>query len=186
MRPAETIESLCERFHAKARKAPNGCWEWLGRFDSYGHAFLRTALRTGAPESVMVSHVAWRLQHGEWSKHKLRRICETGGCCNPAHLVKTEARSPWAGVSARKRRSTKLSAGQVRAIVAEWRAALEAFTSLQDLGRRYKCAPSTIAGVLAARGLPTRLEVGASARLAEDAHYRKRQIEAQRKRQGVG
>lgn len=186
MRPPETIESLTDRFQSniKADKA-TGCWHWGGFISVLGYAHMRTKLRTGRPENVPVTHVAWRLQFGVWPRQCVARTCDSGDCMNPEHLRLTEAEARWCSEHQRGRnRSKKLTKGQVSAIVRRWKAYLEHRTTLKELAAEFGCCSDTVASVLAARGLPTRADLKDATR-PEDPAYRREWLKARQQHAAI-
>ena len=76
-----------ERFNAKVRKDPNGCWIWIAAKDRYGYGvFMPDARRTG--KRFLARAHRWAYEHfvGPLDGRHLHHKCETRACVNPAHL----------------------------------------------------------------------------------------------------
>jgi len=74
--------TLAERFWAKVRQQPSGCWLWTGQVDREGYGLVTSKPRQSA------HRMAWTLTRGPIPAGKLVRhyTCNNRQCCNPSHL----------------------------------------------------------------------------------------------------
>ena len=77
-------EKFINRFWAKVKKLPNGCWDWQGSLmpkTKYGQ------VRVGG--KIRRSHqVAYSIHHRKPIPALLRHYhCNNSKCCNPSHLL---------------------------------------------------------------------------------------------------
>lgn len=74
-------ESDERRIGERIKPQPDGCWLYNGRADEY------VSIRTKAGQSSVHRWVYSTLVGPIDEGCHLHHICETKGCCNPAHLV---------------------------------------------------------------------------------------------------
>jgi hypothetical protein len=81
------MKTLDERFWAKVKKSPDGCWEWQGRINEYGYGIVWFN-KNGYRYNERAHRVAWKLQYkreigkGLFACHK----CDNTKCVRPDHL----------------------------------------------------------------------------------------------------
>jgi len=74
---------FADRFWAKVKKLPNGCWEWTGATNGkYGQIKIDG-------KNVVAHRVAYFLKHGHWPRpwpeFNLDHLCRNKLCVNPEH-----------------------------------------------------------------------------------------------------
>lgn len=71
------------RFKEKCRKGKDGCIEWTGANNSDGYPAMKWDGKVR-----LASHVAWRLQHGEFPKAAdvLCHTCDNPSCVSVSHM----------------------------------------------------------------------------------------------------
>jgi hypothetical protein len=86
-RPARPIdERLWERVDKTSH--PDGCWIWLGSFNTYGYGQMMIGSRLDGSRTLAVTHrLAYQVTKGAIdSKLEIDHLCRNRKCCNPDHL----------------------------------------------------------------------------------------------------
>jgi HNH endonuclease len=60
---------------------------WQGYTDTDGYGIFTVTMPDGRRKKLRAHRVAWTLTHQQVPTGIIRHLCDTPGCCNPAHLV---------------------------------------------------------------------------------------------------
>jgi hypothetical protein len=79
-------ERLWERVDKTSN--PNGCWIWLGSFNTHGYGQMMVGSRLDGTRTLATTHrLAYKLTKGDISPQlEIDHLCRNRKCCNPEHL----------------------------------------------------------------------------------------------------
>ena len=79
-------ERLWERVDKTS--SPNGCWIWLGSFNSHGYGQMMIGSRKDGTRTLATTHrLAYLETKGSInSELEIDHLCRNKKCCNPEHL----------------------------------------------------------------------------------------------------
>jgi len=89
-------EKDLQRFWSKVRKSPSpdGCWLWIGTYNSQGYGAIRWNGRYASARRVI-----WELTYGsEPSGKRVHNHCDNPQCVNPTHLYTDDWERFWLNV----------------------------------------------------------------------------------------
>lgn len=133
--------SLDERFWAKVRRDPTGCWEWTGYRHyrwGYGHIAVNRKVQNA-------HRVAWELTEGEIPAGLLvLHRCDNPPCCRPAHLFLGTHDDNMKDMARKGRQPTKVTALAADAIRASSKTGI-------DLAKEYGISRALISMIRAGK-----------------------------------
>jgi hypothetical protein len=134
------VTSLRSRWLAFVPTRPPGaCWIWQGAKDRDGYGVIADAGRTLGAHRVAFELFKRKLPPGSVLMHS----CDRPSCVNPAHLSIGTKRSNAADMTAKGRRSSKLTRDQALEI----RARAKAGETTSALAREFGVSASTVRAI---------------------------------------
>jgi hypothetical protein len=153
LRKARSKRSLAERFAEKVNKngpiMPNmvtPCHVWTASCDTRGYGQI--ADEDG--KLVRATHVAWKIEHGEYPKNGALHHCDNPPCVRPDHLFDGTQKDNSAdmikkGRSPRGSKNSKYTTELVQQLREEFKAG---GISQADLARKYGLLSGTLSRIL--------------------------------------
>jgi hypothetical protein len=82
----DVSERLWERVDKTSH--PNGCWIWIGSFNTHGYGQMMVGSRLDGSRTLKTTHrLAYIFTKGDIPKYlEIDHLCMNRKCCNPDHL----------------------------------------------------------------------------------------------------